>query len=244
MLDINTFYNKIPNKENLKSSNLIPYFMYFCEFTKSEVKATDISFCYYELRIKPYSNISQYLRNNSNTRNPLFLNIGNGYVLSLNAKEKIKAELETETKIKVSTDLFDLSIIEKIPNVPYYILLIVKEMCGCYDSGLYTACLGMLRKLIETLIIEQFEKYNLDSEIKDKNGNFYHLTILIDKYETTSNWNPSINLKKSLKNIKKYGDLSVHNRRFFAKKSDIDGLKYDTRLAIQEMIMAIDYPNM
>lgn len=244
MSDIKFFYNDIPNKETLSLSALIPYFVYYCETTMSEVKAINISSCFSELRIKPYSNISQYLKQNSDKKNSLFLKTKNGYVLSLNAKEKIKNEMDLEKEVIISKELFDLSIIEKIPNIPYYIIIIAKEMCGCYDCGLYTACLGMMRKLIETLIIEQFEKYNLDSEIKDNNGNFYHLSVLIEKYESSINWNASVNLKKSFKNIKKYGDLSVHNRRFFAKKSDIDNLKSDMRIAIQEIILAIDYSNL
>ncbi len=77
-----------------------------------------------------------------------------------------------------------------------------------------------------------------------QNSNFYHLSVLIEKYESSLNWNASVNLKKSFKNIQKYGDLSVHNRRFFAKKSDIDNLKSDMRIAIQEIILAIDYSNL
>ena len=77
-----------------------------------------------------------------------------------------------------------------------------------------------------------------------QNSNFYHLSVLIEKYESSLNWNASVNLEKSFKNIKKYGDLSVHNRRFFAKKSDIDNLKSDMRIAIQEIILAIDYSNL
>lgn len=77
-----------------------------------------------------------------------------------------------------------------------------------------------------------------------QNSNFYHLSVLIEKYESSLNWNASVNLKKSFKNIKKYGDLSVHNRRFFAKKFDIDNLKSDMRIAIQEIILAIDYSNL
>ena len=77
-----------------------------------------------------------------------------------------------------------------------------------------------------------------------QNSNFYHLSVLIEKYESSLNWNASVNLKKSFKNIKQYGHLSVHNRRFFAKKSDIDNLKSDMRIAIQEIILAIDYSNL
>lgn len=244
MQDIINFYNKIPGKEALNLSDLIPYFVYFCELSMCGVKPADITLCFNQLRINPYSNISQYLNQHCNKKNSMFLKTKDGYVLSLNAKKKIKNDIDAEKEIIVTKALFDISILENTTNVPYYVVLIAKEMCGCYDNGLYTACLGMMRKLIETLIIEQFEKYNLDGDIKDINGNFYHLTILIEKYESSIKWNASVNLKKSFKKIKKFGDLSVHNRRFFAKKSDIDDLKSDIRIAVQEIMLAIDYTNL
>lgn len=244
MENLKDFYNKIPNNKILNASSLIPYFVYFCELSKKTIKPIDITNCFNELRIKPYSNISQYLKQNSNKKNAKLLKIKDGYVLSLYAKSEIEKEINSEKEIIITKDLFDLSILEKIPNIPYYVVLIAKQMCGCYDCGLYTACLGMMRKLIETLIIEQFEKYGLDDEIKDANDDFYHLTILIDKYENSKKWNASVNLKKSFKKIKKFGDLSVHNRRFFAKKSDIDEIKEDMRISIQEIALTIDYSNM
>lgn len=36
----------------------------------------------------------------------------------------------------------------------------------------------------------------------------------------------------------------MHNRRFFAKKSDIDEIKEDMRISIQEIALTIDYSNM
>lgn len=241
MNNLQNFYYKIPNTENLNSAGYIPYFVYFCENFNTVVKAKDIVNCFNDLRIKPYSNIPQYLKNNSGKKDSIFFKMKDGYVLSLSEKKKIEKEINHEQEVFITNNLFDISILETIPNIPYYLILIAKEMCGCYDCGLYTACLSMMRKLIETLIIEKFEQYNLDDKIKDKNGYFFHLSILIEKYENSQHWNTSINLRKSFHKIKKYGDLSVHNRRFFAKKSDIDKIKDDLRIAIQEIVLSINY---
>ena len=40
------------------------------------------------------------------------------------------------------------------------------------------------------------------------------------------------------------GDLSAHNRRYFSKKPDVDKLKDDLRIVVEELIHIIDYPNL
>jgi hypothetical protein len=41
--------------------------------------------------------------------------------------------------------------------------------------------------------------------------------------------------------IKKIGDLSAHNRRYTAKKQDIEKIKDDIRIVIEELTHLIDY---
>ena len=114
-------------------------------------------------------------------------------------------------------------------------------MIQSYDCGHYNATLVLMRKLIETLIIECFERYGIDDQIKDANGVFYYLSDLIPKFISSQKWNSSRNIDESIKKVKKYGDLSAHNRRFLAKKSDIDSFKFELRQSIQEIILIIDY---
>lgn len=116
-------------------------------------------------------------------------------------------------------------------------------MAQCYECGLYDATLVLMRKLIETLIIETFERFGVDALIKDVNGYFLFLSDLIPKYLGSSKWNTSRNLDKNIAKVKKYGDLSAHNRRYQAKQSDIDSFKFELRQVIQEMVLTIDYPN-
>lgn len=72
---------------------------------------------------------------------------------------------------------------------------------------------------------------------------FFYLSDLIPRYLESSKWNSSRNINSCLKIVKKYGDLSAHNRRFLAKKTDIAGFKFELRQALQEIILTIDYSN-
>ena len=69
MENLDYFYNRIPNQKDLSASQLIPYFIYFIQEEKDEVKANDIVNCYTALSLKQYSNISRYLSTNSIGRN-------------------------------------------------------------------------------------------------------------------------------------------------------------------------------
>lgn len=69
------------------------------------------------------------------------------------------------------------------------------------------------------------------------------MSDLIPKFINSSKWNVSRSLSSYIKKVKKYGDLSAHNRRFIAHKSDFDKFKFELRQTVQKMILLIDYPN-
>lgn len=132
---------------------------------------------------------------------------------------------------------------ELLNNTRGYIINIGNQATLCYESSFYDASLVMIRKLIETLIIECFE-YNLISDkIKGKDGYFFYLSDLIDSFVKEPKWSLSRNTINSLPKIKKLGDLSAHNRRFSAKKHDLDKISGDLRIVIEELIHLINYSN-
>lgn len=117
-----------------------------------------------------------------------------------------------------------------------YIIKTINQINGTYEKGYYDACAVMIRRLIETLIIEVYEYNNISEEIKDNNGDFLFLSGLIPKINNEKNCNISRTAKVTLDKIKKLGDSSAHNRRFNAHKRDIDSLKLDLRILIEELL--------
>jgi len=117
-----------------------------------------------------------------------------------------------------------------------YIEKVANQINGCYEKGWYDACAVMMRRLVETLIIEAFESYNIDNNIKNSNGDFLYLGDLIDRTLNETAWNLSRNVKKALPRLKTIGDLSAHCRRFNAHYGDIEPIKDDFRVVIQELV--------
>jgi len=118
-----------------------------------------------------------------------------------------------------------------------YLIKVVNQINGCYEQGWYDGCAVMMRRMIETLIIECFEKHQIADEIKDPSrGEFYMLKELIDKLLGQQHFNLGRLAKKGLNNLKVIGDMSAHGRRYNAHREDIDKVAQEFRIACQELI--------
>ena len=117
-----------------------------------------------------------------------------------------------------------------------YLEKVADQINGTYENGWYDACAVMLRRFVETLIIDTYIAKNIEARIKDANGDFVTLQILIETARTDPDLNLSRNTKKILLRLKKLGDLSAHNRRFIAKRSYFDELFEDLHLDMQTLI--------
>lgn len=117
-----------------------------------------------------------------------------------------------------------------------YIESIVNQINGCYERGWFDACAVMIRRLIETLIIEAFERNGIASRIKGPSGDFFYLKDLINATLSEESWNLSRNTRLALPRLKDVGDKSAHSRRFIAHRPDIDKLIDDIRIVSQELI--------
>ena len=117
-----------------------------------------------------------------------------------------------------------------------YIEKIANQANGAYENGWYDAAAVMIRRLLETLIIEAFEKHGIDKKIKDKNDNFLYLRDLITCTLDEKAWNLSRNTKAALPRLKDLGDKSAHSRRYIALRGDIDPNLADIRVVVQELL--------
>ena len=118
-----------------------------------------------------------------------------------------------------------------------YIERVCSQINGCYERGWFDACAVMMRRLLETLIIEVFEYHKLDQKIKNPStGDFQFLRDLIDRTLQETTWNLGRNSKQALPRLKLLGDQSAHSRRYNAHREDIDRLALDFRVVCQELL--------
>ena len=239
-MSIKSYIAQIDNFANIPASEAIPYFGYY--LTKFEGKdsfqARDIEACFNLLKIPPYSNISAYL-SKSIKKKTFVKNKQGGYNLSLAETKRIAEIINAPREVTPSKDFFPLELFDGTRD---YLKKTARQAIICYNYGAYDACLVMIRRLIETLIIELFEKRDIADRIKNSQGNYMFCGDLIDEMlKEKKLWTIGRNTVQALPAIKTKGDLSAHNIRFNAKKSDIDQLKDGLRITIEELIHLIDY---
>lgn len=128
-------------------------------------------------------------------------------------------------------------------NTRNYIEEVCRELNGCFRSAYYNAAAVMLRRLLETLIIEAYEHLGRENEIRDGGGNYLMLSDLAER-ACGENGHQGLNLgrdsKRALKDARNVGNWSAHARRFLAHAGDLTKFQDGVRLLVQELIQIAD----
>src|SRR5580704_976830 len=87
-----------------------------------------------------------------------------------------------------------------------YIEKVVNQINGCYEKGWFDGCAVMMRRLIETLIIECFEKHGIADKIKNPvTSDYLYLGDLITATLAETAWTLGRDAKKGLPRLKTIG---------------------------------------
>jgi len=140
----------------------------------------------------------------------------------------------TSATVEATDDIFPLSILTKTGR-GYYVS-IGRQLNGAFQSDWFDACAVMMRRLLEITIIEAFENSGLDAKVKDSAGDFFQLSGLIKAALAEKKWNLSRNTKKALPHLRDLGHTSAHGRYYIARRSDIENVRRDYRLALEEFL--------
>jgi hypothetical protein len=128
-------------------------------------------------------------------------------------------------------------------NTRGYIEEVCHELNGSFHHAYYNAAAVMLRRLLETLIIEAYEHLDRETEIKDGGGNYLMLSHLAERV-CGENGHKGMNLgrdsKRALKDARSVGNWSAHARRFLAHAGDLTRFQAGMRLLVHELIQIDD----
>jgi len=128
-------------------------------------------------------------------------------------------------------------------NTRGYIEAVCRELNGCFRYAYYNAAAVMLRRLLETLIIEAYEHLGRENEIKNVGGNYLMLSDLAER-ACGEKGHRGLHLgrdsKKALKEVRDVGNWSAHARRFLANAGDLTKFQPGMRLLVQELIQIAD----
>jgi hypothetical protein len=122
-----------------------------------------------------------------------------------------------------------------LAKAPTYLQRTVLQANGCYEQRWFEASSVMIRKLVENLIIDVYEKHQKQAEIQ-KEGEYFMLGGLVTAILNQSDWQLQRETRRSLPEIKKLGDRAAHNRRYWATKQDIDNVLSGLRAAVDDLL--------
>lgn len=126
---------------------------------------------------------------------------------------------------------------ELIEGTRGYLERVLNQINGSYERGWYDACAVMMRRILETLLIEAFEAFGIADAVKHpQTGSFMMLGDLIGVATREQAWNLGRGTRKALPKLKNLGDMSAHGRRYNARQDDIDRVRDDFRLVCEELL--------
>jgi hypothetical protein len=116
-----------------------------------------------------------------------------------------------------------------------YLDRLIKQINHSYESNCYDACAVLMRRLFEIMLILTYQKFGIDDQIKDKSGAGY---IMLDSIVKDAISNQTLKLsrnKNEYDTFRKVGNFSAHNITYTAGKKDIDDIKLNYRVMLEEL---------
>jgi hypothetical protein len=138
---------------------------------------------------------------------------------------------------KADADFLPSAIFE---NVPDHITRILPQINGCWERQYYEACAVMIRRLIETMIIEVYWKRNWDNELKNpETRDFLGLKAIIGKFKADPRFSLDSKINKGLNDLKDIGDIAAHDFRIKVRKSDLEHVRDALRKTSERLIFLV-----
>ncbi len=125
---------------------------------------------------------------------------------------------------------------ELVAGTRGYLEKLVHQINGSYEYGFYDATAVLVRRLMESLLIEIYIHLNRTDEIRN-GGGFFQLQQLIAHIQQDKMVILSRNTPKTMLEIKQVGDTAAHDRVYTTQKADIDDMRARYRRLIQELLV-------
>ena len=118
-----------------------------------------------------------------------------------------------------------------------YIGKLAKQLNACYEIEAYDAAAVLVRRIIETLLIEAYEAKGIENQVKDPTtGDYMMLNGILKDAIDRGSLSLNRDSKNTLRALKEAGDKSAHNRRYIAVRRDLDQIQTGMRVAVDDLL--------
>ena len=137
----------------------------------------------------------------------------------------------------VTTVVSDSELIDenKFCGKRHYLDRLIYQINNSYANNCYDATAVLMRRLFEILLILTYQNLKIDDEIKDSQGKGY---VMLDAIVKNAKSNSIIRLsriKNEFDTFRMIGNFSAHNITYTACKKDIDDIKLNYRVMLEEL---------
>jgi hypothetical protein len=158
--------------------------------------------------------------------------------LELKVDSDLAAELEAPDATPSLSTAFPFLPGDLIPNRYGVLQRVLWEANRSYEVACYNACAAMMRRVVETLVIEAFEHLNIAGRIRH-DGEYLEFGALVGKAAAEPLLRLTRNTKRVLPDLKFLGDLGAHSRMALVRRDDLDRIHNALRAGIEELLQSV-----
>ncbi len=139
---------------------------------------------------------------------------------------------QDDITIESSSEIIDE---QKFVGKRKYLDQLIHQINHSYANNCYDAAAVLMRRLFEVLLILSYQNFGIDDQIKDSTGNGY---IMLDGIVKNAKNNQTLKIsriKSEFDTFRMVGNFSAHNITYTAGKKDIDDIKLNYRVMLEEL---------
>jgi hypothetical protein len=136
----------------------------------------------------------------------------------------------------ISTIVSDSELIDetKFCGKRDYLTKLIKQINSSYKNNCYDACAVLMRRLFEILLILSYQNLQIDDTIKSQDGNYFMLEGIVKNAKNNSTLKLS-RIKNKFDSFREVGNFSAHSITYIAGPKDINDIKRDYRVMLDEL---------
>lgn len=121
-------------------------------------------------------------------------------------------------------------------NTRGYIIKIGDQINASYENNIFDGCVVLMRRLIELLLIMSYDKLQRGSDIRNDKGDLCNLSRIIKITVSVQPFNLSKGSNACIDTFRLLGNFSAHTMQYNCSRSDIDKVKLQYRVLIEELL--------
>lgn len=112
---------------------------------------------------------------------------------------------------------------------------LIYQINHSYANNCYDAAAVLMRRLFEVLLVLSYQNNGIDDQIKDSTGKGYIMLDGIVKNAKNNQILKISRIKSEFDTFRMVGNFSAHNITYTAGKKDIDDIKLNYRVMLEEL---------